>query len=191
MSHTNQSLHCTFSTWLTLSRIAITPIIVYAMLTDCWGTAFILFITAAITDVLDGYFARILCQETMLGALLDPLADKILLISCFITLACTNTLPFSIPQWFVILLLLRESLIVGGFMYLFFKTKGIDIEPTRMGKLTTFANSLFIIWLFSCYFFKWLPVKTYYLTLGITSFLVIFSLLQYLLIGLKFYRKKL
>ena len=190
MNKPNQSLRCTLSTWLTISRIIATPFIVYAMLLHYWIPAFLLFIAAAITDFLDGYIARILCQETFLGALLDPLADKILLISCFTTLACTDSLPFTIPQWFIILLLLRESLIISGFLFLFLSKKNITIKPTRIGKLATLTHSLFIIWLISCYFFKWMPIKTYYIALGIMSFLVIFSLLQYTFIALTFYRKK-
>lgn len=189
MNKLNKSMHCTLSTCLTIGRFFLTPFIVYAMATSAWKIAFLLFITAAFTDILDGFLARILRQETFLGALLDPLADKVLLISCFTTLACTHTLPFSIPSWFIYLLLVRETLIIGGFIYLFIKNKTITIEPTRLGKLTTVAHSLFIIWLFSCYFFNWIPVKTYYAVLGIISCLVIVSLVQYARIAFNFYRK--
>lgn len=169
----------TFSTLLTVARIMLTPFVVYAMLSGMWGAAFILFSIAAITDIGDGFFARLLEQKTFFGTCLDPLADKFLLVSCFATLACTDTLPFGIPRFFLALIFLRELLLIGGAIGIYLYTKCITINPSRLGKLTTFLQIIFIMWLFGCYFFKWFPIKTYYTFLIGISSLIIISFLQY------------
>lgn len=175
----------TISTWLTLARIALVPIIVVAMITSQWGLAFWLFVTAAVTDVLDGNVARWRNEQTFLGACLDPIADKFLLISCFCTLAFVRTPLFSIPRWFVIFMLIKELIIVGG-AYVIYLTRGsVSIEPTRLGKMTTVFQVIFIIWLFACYFFQWVPVKTYCVMLTGVLVIVGVSFTQYLVIGVR------
>jgi cardiolipin synthase len=92
---------------------------------------------------------------------------------------------FSIPLWFVILVLLKELVLIGGAMLMFYQKGFLKVEPTWLGKATMAVQSLFIIWLFACYFFHWLPVKTYYTALGVVLILVLSSLFQYVKIGLK------
>jgi len=179
----------TFSTLLTLVRIVLTPFIVCAMCYFYWGTAFVLFCIAAATDIADGYLARWLDERTFLGACLDPLADKILLLSCFFTLAFVQSPLFSIPLWFVFLVLLKELILVLGAIILYYLKGHIIIHPTLLGKLTTLVQMGFIIWLFACYFFTWIPVKTYYSMLTIVMLLVFASLAQYIMIGIQQLKK--
>jgi cardiolipin synthase (CMP-forming) len=174
----------TFSTILTIARIVLVPWIVIAMVKGYWQTAFILFLTAAISDLLDGLLARMLNQKTFLGACLDPLADKFLLISCFATLACTGVLPFDVPYWFVLLVLFRELLVVVGFIALYYTNQGMDVRPTRLGKATAALQMLFIGWLLLCYLYGWAPAKTYYVALYSITILIIVSFVQYARIGL-------
>lgn len=175
----------TLSTLLTLLRIALTPCIVACMLMGWWGIAFTLFCIAAISDALDGYLARLWHEQTFLGACLDPIADKLLVLSCFFTLAFIQSPLFTIPQWFVVLVLLKEIILIGGSI-VFYVIKGhIDIKPTLLGKMSTVVQMCFIIWLFACYFFSWLPVKTYTSMLGIVLILVFASLVQYGTIGMR------
>jgi len=169
----------TISTIFTIARIVLTPFIVYAMIMGWWGTAFVLFVTAALTDVIDGGLARLLNQQTVLGACLDPIADKILLLSCFATLSFVQTPLFTIPHWFVSFVLAKEFLLVGGAVWLYYWRGYVDIYPTWLGKMTMLAQVLFIVWLFACYFFHWMPVKTYYAVLGTVSVLVSASLMHY------------
>ncbi|MFI5333439.1 MAG: CDP-alcohol phosphatidyltransferase family protein, partial [Candidatus Babeliales bacterium] len=144
-----------------------------------------LFVTAAVTDVLDGNIARWRNEQTFLGACLDPIADKCLLVSCFFTLAFVRTPLFSIPRWFVIIMLIKEVIIVGGAYAIYLIRGSVAIEPTRLGKMTTVFQVLFIIWLFACYFFQWVPIKTYYVML--TSVLIIAgaSCAHYVAIGVQ------
>lgn len=175
----------TISTLFTLVRIALTPCIVLAMIWDAWGIAFGLFVFACITDWLDGYLARMRNEQTFLGACLDPVADKILILSVFFTLAFMQSLPFSIPIWFVILMLLKETILVGGAVFIFVTKGYIEIRPRKLGKVTTFIQMLFIGWVFACYFFAWAPIKTYYVALTILIILVFASLLEYTRIGIQ------
>lgn len=171
-------------TLCTLLRIALTPCIVMAMLSNHWLIAFSLFIIAGITDVADGFFARLFNCQSFLGACLDPLADKLLLISCFVTLSIFSTPLFSIPSWFVLLIVIKEFIILAGAAFLL-QQRIVTIEPTSLSKRTTFMQLLFITWLFSCYFFQWVPIKTFNGILIILSLLIIICLLQYIVIGYK------
>lgn len=173
----------TFSTVVTLVRIALVPFIIISMVTQHWGVAFWLFLVAAFTDILDGNIARWFNQKTFLGACLDPIADKILLISCFFTLAFAQSPLFDIPIWFVLLVLIKDLIVVVGSTALFIVKKHLDVAPTILGKATTFIQVCFITWLFACYFFRWLPVKTYIFMLAVVSVFVILTLIQYVKLG--------
>jgi cardiolipin synthase len=180
----------TIPTLFTVVRIVLAPVIVAAMIMQQWGIAFWLFIVASASDFLDGYLARLWNEKTFLGACLDPIADKILLLSCFFTLAFVQSPLFIIPLWFVWFVLTKELLLVFGVIFVVIRTGSLHIQPTLLGKLTTFAQMGFITWLFACYFFRWLPVKTYYTSLGILFILVAASFVQYACIGVQRYLKK-
>jgi phosphatidylglycerophosphate synthase len=92
----------TIPTLFTLTRIIIVPVIIDAMINDRWGIAFFFFVFACVTDLIDGFLARLLNEKTFLGACLDPVADKLLLLSCFSTLAFVSTPLFSVPPSFCI-----------------------------------------------------------------------------------------
>jgi cardiolipin synthase len=169
----------TTATWITFVRILLTPWIVGAMVAGQWGAAFVLFCTSALTDVVDGAIARVFNQKTFLGACIDPVADKVLLLSCFATLAFIDTPLFAIPLWFVLLVLAKEVFQLSGAFFIFYKKGHFEVQPTMLGKLTTFVQVMFIIWLFSCYFLQWMPIKTYYAMLGIMLFLVFCTFVQY------------
>jgi cardiolipin synthase len=177
----------TLSSMITMVRIVLVPIIVVAMIKGCWGAAFLLFISAALTDMIDGIVARILDEKTFLGASLDVIADKLLILSCFATLAFVKTPLFALPPGFVFFVLIKEIIQVGGAFFLYYLAGYLNVQPTLLGKLTMVVHTNFIIWLFACYFFKWLPVKTYYTMLALVICLVSVSLLQYIIIGYAHY----
>jgi len=175
----------TIPTLLTFGRILLAPCIVAAMVMHWWGVAFSLFVIAALTDTVDGTIARSCDQKTFLGACLDPVADKILLLSCFFALAFVQSPLFSIPLWFVVIVLLREMIILGGSLGILLSGGQLIIAPTTLGKTTTLVQVIFIIWLFACYFFHWLPIKTYYTMLSLVMGLTLTSLIQYMRIGFR------
>lgn len=175
----------TISTLITLGRFCLIPFIVAAMIMSAWKAAFILFCVAAVSDVLDGFLARWLNEHTFLGACLDPIVDKLLVLAVFATLAVVHTPLFAIPYWFVLLAFLKELIIVVGALIIFAIKGHVNIKPTRLGKTTAFLQMTFIVWLFACYFFEWLPIKTFNILLCIILLFLFSSLLQYLRIGLK------
>ena len=181
-------------TWLTVSnlltvlRIALTPLITFGIFYEKWSFVFVLIFVVGASDFLDGFFARYLKQETNLGKMLDPIADKFLLITSFSSLAFLQSPSFPIPIWFVILILCREAIIILG-TYSILKIGGnFKISPTIWGKLTTFFQLLFILWLFICYFFEWVPTKTYYVLLYLLALFSLLSLYKYIKIGIKYLR---
>jgi cardiolipin synthase len=180
----------TISNMLTFSRLLLTPIIVVGMVNHQWTLVFFLFLCAALTDLLDGYLARLLDEQTVIGTWLDPVADKCFLLSCYITLAFTHFPALGMPLWFVIFAVLREILLVAGVLFLLVMGKKITISPTFTGKLTTFFHILLLIWLFFCYFFGWSPLKTYYITLLFLAGFALFSLTGYVKIGARYLQER-
>jgi cardiolipin synthase len=176
----------TVATMFTIGRILVVPLIVFAMVLGQWGAAFGLFLGAAVTDSVDGSIARYFDQKTFLGACLDPLADKLLLLSIFSTLAFINTPLFVIPQWFVALVLLKEVLQITGAVILYLRKGHLEVNPTFLGKATMLVQVVFICWLFACYFFNWMPVKTYHTMLGLMLIMIFAAFMQYVSIGLRY-----
>src|SRR4030065_2641137 len=95
---------------LTLLRIILVPVIVILLIQGVFLKALIAFIVASLSDVLDGFLARILHQQTALGAYLDPIADKALLASSFVTLSVLHV----IPGWLTGIVITRDFLILLG-----------------------------------------------------------------------------
>ena len=97
---------------ITLARILLVPVMVWAIASDQMTIAFILFLVAGISDGVDGFLAKRFGMATEVGAYLDPLADKVLIVSIYVSLGVVE----AIPRWLVILVVSRDLLIVGGIM---------------------------------------------------------------------------
>jgi cardiolipin synthase len=95
--------------------------------------AFIVFFVAGITDVLDGYIARRYDLVSDIGKVLDPLADKMMLISVLICLASTDL----VPLWILIIIMLKELVMVYGGVYLYFSKVQVIIPSNKYGKIGT------------------------------------------------------
>jgi len=121
---------------LTLLRILITPLFVIFMLKGQYRLSLLVFSLAGISDGLDGLFARWFNQKTILGAHLDPIADKLLLISAFVVLAVQQI----IPSWLAVVVISRDILIFMGIAILRFFNIGIIIKPSMISKCTTAAQ---------------------------------------------------
>ncbi len=136
--------------FLTLSRIALAPIFLsLLLLPPAENSHTLLFVTAifaiaAFTDALDGFLARRWRQQTDLGAFLDPVADKILILSGFFGILLTAQPVFKLPVWIQILVLFRELVIGIGVMTLFLFSGKIHSLPNKLGKLTTVMQILLI-----------------------------------------------
>jgi len=126
---------------LTLARIIITPFIVYAILSGEAVMALILMIVAGVTDMLDGAIARYFDQRTTVGAYLDPLADKLMLISTFVTLFIIG----NVPLFLFLAVIFRDLIIVLGAMAYEMVTHSLKMEPSMVSKVTTFMQILYVV----------------------------------------------
>lgn len=137
--------------FLTILRVIAIPGLIVALSYRYNGLALAIFVGCGLTDGLDGFIARAFHQQTEIGAFLDPLADKLLLTSSFITLAVLN-LPNKIPFWLIVTAISRDIIISGGVAVLFMLGVHVRIAPTWIGKFTTFCQlSLIIVVLFYNY----------------------------------------
>ncbi len=125
----------TFSTWLTLLRIFLSPWIMVTIFRKAWLSAAVIFCCAALTDFLDGYYARLYNQQTLLGKILDPIADKILIFVTLISLACVAGV--AIPWWFVAVVIVKDFILCSAGLFLIIKHHSSMIEPGWLGKTTT------------------------------------------------------
>ncbi len=124
---------------LTIFRIFAVPVVVWLIASGELLAAFWLFAIAAVTDALDGAIARAFNQRTELGAYLDPVADKALLVSIYVTLAIFN----EIPRGLAIAVVFRDFVIVGAVILTWLIERPLPIEPLKISKLNTLAQILF------------------------------------------------
>lgn len=126
---------------LSLLRIALVAPILLLILNGGFAWALALFFVAGFSDGIDGYLAKRFSWHTRLGALLDPVADKLLVAATFVTLAYTQ----HIPVWLAVVVILRDVIIVGGATAYNFFVKPVQGEPTRISKLNTALQLLFLL----------------------------------------------
>jgi len=133
-----------FSTWITLMRIFLTPCVVWAMYRDMMIVGIIIFLCASFTDFLDGYFARLYRQESELGKILDPVADKFLLIGTLSALYFFYAQDV-IPLWFLLFLLIKDLLLLSIGGYILHCNYQI-IPPSWLSKMVTVISMIFVVY---------------------------------------------
>ena len=124
---------------ITLGRILLVPVVVWAISSGAMWAAFVLFLAAGVSDAVDGYLAKRFGMTTVLGAYLDPLADKALIVSIYVTLGISGV----IPHWLVILVVSRDIMIVGGVMLSWLVGSPVKVKPLLVSKLNTVAQIAF------------------------------------------------
>ena len=121
--------------FLTILRLLAIPFFLILLEDNAYGWALAVFVAAGITDGLDGAIARLTDSKTELGAIMDPAADKLLLLAAFIGLGFMH----QVPRWLTVIVISRDVLLVLGYFILFIMTQEtIEIRPTLAGKLSTF-----------------------------------------------------
>jgi cardiolipin synthase len=118
---------------ITIGRILLVPVTVWLIISGEFALAFVAFVMAGVSDGVDGYIARQFDQRTELGAYLDPIADKALLVSIYVSL---GLLKF-IPAWLVIMVVTRDVLIVGAVILSWVLGKPIIVAPSMASKVNT------------------------------------------------------
>ncbi len=164
--------------FITLIRLLLIPMVIINLLEGRLRLALFFFVIAGLSDALDGFLARALHQKTLLGAVLDPIADKLLLNSVYLLGAYLDLLP----EWLAVIVISRDVLILIGFGLLLWHTRRLEVKPTLLSKFTTASQILTVVATL------WgSPEKVlafcFYFTAGIT----IISGLHYLWLGVKMF----
>jgi cardiolipin synthase (CMP-forming) len=164
---------------LTLIRLLLVPVFVILLLRHRLNTALLIFCLAGLTDGLDGLIARWFNQRTVLGAYLDPVADKMLLISAFVCLAMLKI----IPDWLTVIVLSRDVLILIGIAIFTLAEKKFRIRPSFVSKCTTALQIIMVIVTMMAPDFPGLLPAKYWLVWA-TAVLTTVSGLHYIYIGM-------
>lgn len=165
---------------ITLVRIILIPFFVDLMIYGYHGSALVVFMVAGLTDALDGALARLLKKQTELGAFLDPLADKLLILAAFVTLVALDR----IPVWLAVIVISRDVILAMGSLVLAIMGHAVKVMPSLLGKATTVLQlALVTAALFIMYYEQEWPVMEAleWTTAGLT----IASGGQYVLRGMK------
>ncbi|MET7243698.1 CDP-alcohol phosphatidyltransferase family protein [Methylobacterium sp. EM32] len=128
---------------ITAARLALVPVIVWAIAREAWGPAFLVFALAGLSDGIDGFLARRYALTSRLGAILDPLADKALMLAVLVSL----TLAGLVPAWFPAVLIARDGLMVIGAGLARLAGRPLETPPLLVGKLNTACQIAFLAWL--------------------------------------------
>ncbi len=126
---------------ITVGRILLVAPVAWALMVQDFTLALILFFVAGASDAVDGFLAKRFGWESRLGALLDPLADKFLLVTCYTVLVLDGLLP----MWLLVLVLMRDLLIVGGAVVYNFRIRRLEAAPTLISKLNTLLQILLVL----------------------------------------------
>lgn len=124
---------------ITIGRLILVPLVIVMILQGRWGAAFGFFVLAGVSDAVDGYIARRFNMQSELGAYIDALADKALLVSIYVTLSVTGVLP----AWLAVLVVSRDVMIVAAIILSWVMAQPVEIKPLFVSKLNTGAQIAF------------------------------------------------
>ncbi|MGD8312017.1 MAG: CDP-alcohol phosphatidyltransferase family protein [Gammaproteobacteria bacterium] len=126
---------------ITLFRFLLVPPVVVLLLKQQFASALVVFGIAGFSDALDGFLAKHYGWTSRLGGLLDPLADKLLLLGCFITLGWLGLIPW----WLIVLVVVRDIVILTGAVVYNFLIEQLEAAPSPVSKLNTFTQILLVL----------------------------------------------
>jgi cardiolipin synthase len=161
---------------ITLGRILLVPIIVWAIASSQMEIAFAVFIVAGVSDAVDGFLAKRFNMASELGALLDPLADKALLVSIYMALGISG----AIPHWIVILVVSRDIMIVTGVIVSWLFDKPVPMKPLMVSKLNTVAQVAFAALVLASLGFGFRPTPYDMILMGFVTVFTLASVSLYL-----------
>lgn len=174
--------------FLTLLRIVAIPIFLILLTDGSVGWALVVFVAAGITDSLDGAIARLTNSRTTLGAYMDPLADKMLILSAFVVLAAMN----AVPRWLTVVVISRDVIILVGYLSLFLLTQELmEIRPSAISKAATFLHLVTLaVVLLGLWAPGWPSRGTRTWLCDITGIVTAVSGLHYMARGLRWYQQR-
>jgi cardiolipin synthase len=161
---------------ITLGRILLVPIIVWAIASSEMEIAFAIFFIAGVSDAVDGFLAKRFNMASELGALLDPLADKALLVSIYVALGIWG----AVPHWIVILVVSRDIMIVSAVIVSWLFGKPVPMKPLMVSKLNTAAQVAFASLVMAALGFRFNPVPYDQILMGLVTVFTLVSVSLYL-----------
>ena len=161
---------------ITLGRILLVPFIVWAIASSQMEIAFAIFVIAGVSDAVDGFLAKRFDMASELGALLDPVADKALLVSIYVALGIWG----AVPRWIVILVVSRDIMIVGAVIVSWLYGKPIPMKPLMVSKLNTAFQVAFAALVLAALGFGFEPSPYDYVLMGCVTVFTLLSVSFYL-----------
>ena len=161
---------------ITLARILTVPLVVWAISSGEMLIAFILFVAAGISDAIDGFLAKRFDMASEIGAYLDPIADKALIVSIYVSLGIAG----AIPGWLVIFVVSRDIMIVGAVLLTWLIGRPMEMKPLRVSKLNTVAQIVFACLVLGSLAFKFGLGLLYPLAMTAVAVLTFLSIAFYL-----------
>ncbi|MBW2609013.1 MAG: CDP-alcohol phosphatidyltransferase family protein [Deltaproteobacteria bacterium] len=165
----------TVSNLITSIRIILAPIFIIYLINDQLLSGLVVFVICGVSDGVDGLVARLFKQKSRLGTYLDPLADKIILISAFVVLAVRGLLP----SWLTVMVISRDTLILLGVIVIYINNMKLDIKPSLTSKITTCLQFITVIAVLSHGYISFISGFIIYLYY-ITALFTIISGLHYM-----------
>jgi len=170
---------------LSLFRILVTFFFILAVYYDRLDYALCLFILQGVTDLLDGFIARVMGKKTELGAYLDPIADKTMLVAAFIMLSIKHI----VPVWLPVLVILKDLVVAIGFFSLYRVVGYIKPIPSIFGKITTTCQIATVLYILLAQIFFWSNAWAYNAFIFVTVFFTVLSGCHYIYYGIKTLRE--
>ncbi len=183
----------TLPTWITIFRLLLIPLFVFLAIlygrtvqqgnaVETWRyLAIVVFVVASVSDFLDGYLARKLNQKSRIGSILDPIADKGLMLAALVTLTFSGW-HYNFPLWFTVLVISRDLFILAGVAVLHLLIGKVHIQPTRLGKLATAMLMPALAWVM-------LQISYSNIVILISGVITLLSAIDYFLVGIRHLRK--
>jgi len=167
--------------WLTTLRILLIPVFITLLVYRRAGLALLMFCLASLTDLLDGYIARVQGLQTRLGAFLDPMADKLLLTSGFVTLTWLKVIPF----WITAVVVSRDVVLSIGVLVIHVAGGTVHPAPTWVGKMSTVFQMATVLAAMASVYFQLVPPFVTTIMAWVTAGFTITSGMQYIVMGLR------
>ena len=161
---------------ITLGRILLVPVVVWAIISGEMRIAFLLFLAAGISDAVDGFLAKHFRMASELGAYLDPLADKALIVSIYVSLGIAGTLPI----FLVILVVSRDIMIISAFLLAWLVGRPMPVRPLMVSKANTVAQIVLAVLILAEQAFGFNAGVVAQATMGLVAILTLLSIAFYL-----------
>jgi cardiolipin synthase len=161
---------------ITLFRIALAPVLILLLKEQAYAAALAVFVLAGVSDGLDGFIAKRFHFTSRLGSILDPLADKTLLVSCYVMLAWLGFLPF----WLVLTVVFRDLLIVGGYLVYTSMIGPVQMRPSWPSKFNTFMQIALVIMILAQQALHWVQTPLIDMLIYVVLLTTVISGVHYL-----------